>query len=159
MAQSPSNNRTKGNSPPRKPIPPPMQSVIKGAWTYRVENPIETYVSALKELAEQIRTDSWAFVRYGPRMLSPFETHARQHEILALAAAVERLASEVKKRDAEAPQRVLPFPRVTEILKKLHTLGFFPNELLVANVARAAVSAEKFRGSDSIEPKEGASHA
>jgi hypothetical protein len=32
-----------------------MQLVIKGGWTYRVANPTETSVLALKELAEAIR--------------------------------------------------------------------------------------------------------
>jgi hypothetical protein len=145
MAQSPARDGTDAADRIEKPVPPPMQSVIKGGWTYRVENPIETSVSALRELAEairelaqQIRTDSWAFVRYGPKMLSSSETHARQQQILALAAEVEKLAAEV-------PHHSLPFARVTEILQRLHKLGFFPNGLLLKNVTRAFVSAEKFR--------------
>jgi phosphoglycolate phosphatase-like HAD superfamily hydrolase len=138
VAQSPSKDGTKADLAPKKPVPPPMQSVLKGGWTYRIENPIETCVSALKELAQQVRADSWAFVRYGPKMLSPAETQARQQEIAALAAEIEKLA-------AEMPKQSVPFPRVTEILSKLHKLGFFPNGLLIENVARAFVSAERFR--------------
>lgn len=55
----------------RSPFPPPMQSVIKGGWTYRVEDPIETSVSALKELAQQIRTASRFFAQYGRKRFSP----------------------------------------------------------------------------------------
>jgi hypothetical protein len=151
MAQSPAEDGTNADGQIEKPVAPPMQSVIKGGWTYRVENPIERCVSALKELAQQIRTDSWAFVRHGPKMLSPPESHARQQEIVALASEIETLAAEV-------PQRTLAFSRVTEILPKLHKLGFFPNGLLVENVARAFVSAEKFRGSDQTAFEEGENH-
>jgi len=119
-----------GTDPPapiEKPLGPPMQSVIKGGWTYRVENPIETSVSALKELAQEIRATlkelaqevrahSWAFVRNGPKMFSPSETNARRKEIEALAIEIEQLAAEI-------PQRNVPFPRVTQILSKLHSLG------------------------------------
>jgi hypothetical protein len=128
-----------------------MQSVIKGGWTYRVEDPIETCVSALKELAQEIRAHSWAFVRYGPKMFSPAETNARKKEIEALAVAIEQLAAEI-------PQRDVPFPRVTQILSKLHGLGFLPNGLLVENVARAFVSAEKFRRLEQNASDEGEDH-
>lgn len=151
MAESRSTHGTNPGSSPEKPIPPPMQSVIKGGWTYRIEDPIETAVSALKELAAQIRTDSWAFVRYGPRMLSPGETRARQREIIAVADDVEKLAVEI-------PQHNTPFSSVTQILHKLHTFGFFPNALLIENVARSLVSAERFRRSGDSALNEGERH-
>lgn len=125
-----------------------MQSVIKGGWTYRVENPVERYVSALRELAGEIRTHSWAFARHGPGTLSPEEANDRQREILAVAAEVEQLAAAAAK-----PATVLP--RVTVSLEKLHKLGFFPDSLLVENAARAFVSAEKFRDSEQIASSQG----
>lgn len=151
MAQSPARERDNSNSPPEKPVPPPMQSVIKGGWTYRVEDPIEQCVSSLRELAQEIRAHSWAFVRYGPKMLSPSETDARQQEIVVLAAEIEKLA-------AELPKEPVAFPRVTETLSKLRKLGFFPNELLIENIGRAFVSAEKYRRSGQVAPDEGENH-
>ena len=151
MAQSPVNNRDKANLLPEKPVPPPMESVIKGGWTYRVENPIERYASALKELAEEIKAHSSAFVRHGPQVLSSAETHSRQEQILAVASEIEKLATGV-------PKCTTSLPRVTTLLPRLHRLGFFPDGLLVENVARAFVSAEKFRGSEPSASEEGEDH-
>lgn len=148
MAQSPVNNREKVNLVPEKPVPPPMESVIKGGWTYRVENPIERYASALNELAEEIKAHSWAFVRHGPQALSSAETHSRQQQILAVASEIEKLAAAV-------PKSTTSIPRVTKLLSRLRQLGSFPDGLLVENVARAFVSAEKFRGSEPSASEEG----
>lgn len=151
MARSPIKEGTDAAGRIEKPVPPPMQSVIKGGWTYRIEDPIETSVSALKELAQKIRADSWAFVRNGPEMLSPSEINSRRKEIEALAGEIEHLAAEI-------PRRNVPFPRVTKIISKLHSLGFFPNGLLVENVTRAFVSAEKFRRSGQSVFDQGQGH-
>lgn len=137
MARSPSNDPSSIDTVSEKPVPPPMQSVIKGGWTYRIENPTETSVSALRELAEairvlaeEIREHSWAFVRFGPRMLSRPETATREREIIALAGEVDKLAEKVPRAD-------VTYADVEAILSRLRVAGFFPNSLLVNNVARA----------------------
>ena len=145
MAQSPARKQDNSNSPPEKPVPPPMQSVIKGGWTYRVENPTETSVSALKELADairalaqEIRSHSWAFVRYGPRMLPRSETAAREQQIVALAGEIDKLAERL-------PQSNVTYADVEAILSRLREMGSFPDSLLVNNVARAIYALEKRR--------------
>ncbi len=130
MAESPSNNDDKDNSPLEKPVPPPMQSVIKGGWTYRIENPTETVISALKELAQEVRRNSWAFVRQGPAMLSPSVTALRDQKIKELAKEIDRLGDKV-------PHRKVTYGEVKRVLDRLHELGFFPDQLLISNVARA----------------------
>lgn len=130
MAQSPPNNGAEDSTSREKPVPPPMQSVIKGGWTYRIENPIETVVSALKELAEEIRSHSWAFGREGPRMLSPSETTVREEQIATLASEIDKLAKRV-------PQGKVTYRDVEGILGRLRELGFFPDQPLVRNVERA----------------------
>jgi hypothetical protein len=137
MTQSPSNNGIKAALPPQKPIPPPMQSVIKGGWTYRIENPTETSISVLKELAEtiralarEIRTHSWAFVRHGPQMPSPSETRAREQKIVTMAGEIDKLAESV-------PQGTVTYTDVEAVLSQLKEAGFVPDGLLVSNVARA----------------------
>lgn len=151
MAQSPSNNGTKASPPPKKPVPPPMQSVIKGGWTYRIENPAETSISALKDLGEAIRTlaqeirsHSWAFVRHGPRMLSPSEKAAREHEIVTLAGEIDKLAERV-------PQSKVAYADVEAVLSRLREAGFFPDSLLVSNVARAIYAMEQRGTSTEID--------
>ena len=145
MRQSPSNNGIKAALPPQKPVPPPMQSVIKGGWTYRIENPAETAISALKELAEairalaqEIRSHSWAFVRHGPRMLSPSETAHREQQIAALADEIEKLADRVPRSNVTCED-------VNAILSQLREVGFFPDNLLVSNVARAIYALQQRR--------------
>lgn len=154
MAQSSAKEGNDRGLSSQKPVPPPMQSVIKGGWTYRVEDPIESCISALKELSQQIRTDFRFFVQHGPKGFSPSQTHARAQEIAALATEFEKLAAEVEKLAVE-PQHPLPFQRVSEILHKLHKLGFYPNNLLFENAVRAFVSAEKFRRIDQLALREG----
>jgi hypothetical protein len=115
-----------------------MQSVIKGGWTYRVENPVERTVSALKELAQQIRTDSWAFVREGPKMLHPSEANARQQGIIMLAGEIDKLAVQLLEGK-------ISYSEVDAILLRLRDLGFFPDGLLVSNVARSIHALEQRR--------------
>ena len=148
MAQSPSNNGAEDNASLEKPVPPPMQSVIKGGWTYRVENPTETVVSALRELAEEIRSHSWAFVRDGPRMLSPLETTDREQRIVALAGEIDKLAKSV-------PQSRVTYADIEAVLSRLREVGFFPDNLLVGNVARAIHALEQRRAATDIgaEPR------
>jgi hypothetical protein len=145
VAQSSANNGAKDDSSLKKPIPPPMQSVIKGGWTYRIENPAETAISALKELAEairalaqEIRSHSRAFVRHGPRMLSPSETAHREQQIAALADEIEKLADRV-------PQSNVTYEDVNAILAQLREVGFLPDNLLVSNVARAIYALQQRR--------------
>lgn len=142
---APSNNGTKDDPSPKKPVPPPMQSVIKGGWTYRIENPAETAISALKDLAEairalaqEIRGHSWAFVRHGPQMLSPSETALREQQIVALAGDIDKLAERV-------PQSKVTYRDVEAILSRLREVGFFADSLLVSNVARAIYALEQRR--------------
>lgn len=150
MAQPPSNNGNKAALPPQKPVPPPMQSVIKGGWTYRIENPTETSISALKELAEavgaltqEIRTHSWAFVRHGPQILSPSETTAREQKIVALAGEIDKLAENV-------PHGNVTYADVEAVLSRLREGGFSPDSLLVSNVARAIYALEQRRTAPEI---------
>lgn len=147
MAQSPSSNGTKDDASPVKPVPPPMQSVIKGGWTYRIENPTETSVSALRELAQEIKGHSWSFVRDGPRMLSPSETAAREQQIVALARKLDELADKV-------PQIRVAYADVEAVLSQLREVGFFPDNLLVSNVARAlhALNQRRAGGDIGAEP-------
>jgi translation initiation factor 2B subunit (eIF-2B alpha/beta/delta family) len=121
---------------PEKPTPPPMQSVIKGGWTYRVESPREQCVSALRELAEHIRTNSAFFVQNGPKILTPSETATQQQRIEALAEELDKLAVTVPQRSPS-----VTYQQLDEILRKLRDLGFYPNDLLVSNLARAFVKA------------------
>jgi len=138
MVQSPSSNGTKDDPSPKKPVPPPMQSVIKGGWTYRIENPAETAISALKELAQEIRRHSWAFVRHGPRMLSPSETALREQQIVVLAGEIDKLAEGV-------PQSKVTYRDVEAILSRLREVGLFADSLLVSNVARAIYALQERR--------------
>jgi hypothetical protein len=122
-----------------------MQSVIKGGWTYRIENPTETSISALKELAEairalaqEIRTHSWTFVQHGPQMLSPSETSAREKKIVTLAGEIDKLTESV-------PQGNVTYTEVEAVLSRLREAGFFPDGLLVSNVARAIYALEQKR--------------
>lgn len=137
-----SSRESKAASAPEKPTPPPMQSVIKGAWTYRVESPIEQCVSALKELASDIRANSAFFVRNGPKILTPSETATRQQRIEELAAEFEKLTDRVR-------QHSVTYEQVDAILKNLHNFGFYPNALLVSNLARAFVNADLLRTPES----------
>ena len=117
-----------------KPTPPPTQAIIKGGWTYRVERPLEQCVSAVNELAQNIRTNSRFFVTSGPKMLTPEERDIRQHKIEELAEGMDKLATQV-------PQGTVSYRAVEELLQKLRELGFFPDNLLVSNLARAFVRA------------------
>jgi len=117
-----------------KPTPPPTQAIIKGGWTYRVERPLEQCVSALNELAQYIRNNSRFFVTSGPKMLTPEEANIRKQKI-------EELAEEIHKLATHVPQRTVNYRAVEGLLKKLTELGFFPDNLLVSNLARAFVRA------------------
>jgi hypothetical protein len=128
-----------------------MQLVIKGGWTYRVANPTETSVLALKELAEAIRAlardvrdRSKFFVVDGPKMLSPLEARAREQEIVSLATEIDTLA-------ARLPRTNVSYEDVEVILSRLRELGSFPDGLLVNNVARAVHVVEQIRA----EPNRG----
>jgi hypothetical protein len=143
VAQSSTKGGNDADGLPQKPVPPAMQSVIKGGWTYRVENPTETSVSALKELAQEIKNHSWAFVRSGQRMLSPPETAAREQRIVALAGKMEELAEKV-------PQNTVTYVDVDAVLSQLREVGFFPDNLLVNNVARAIHALAQKRGETDI---------
>jgi hypothetical protein len=113
-----------------KPVPPPTQAIIQGLWTYRVERPIEQCVSALNELAQYVRTNAGIFVTTGPKMLTPQETSARKQKI-------EELANQIKTLAIKVPDGTVNYEAVEAILKKLRELGFFPDNLLVSNLARA----------------------
>lgn len=112
-----------------KPVPPPTQAIIKGLWTYRVERPMEQCVSALNELAQYVRRNAGIFVTSGPKMLTPQETNARRQKI-------EELANQITKLAIKVPDGTVKYEAIETILKKLRELGFFPDDLLVFNLAR-----------------------
>jgi histone H3/H4 len=146
VAQSSSKGGTRSAPFAEKPVPPPTQRIIKGGWTYRGENPKEQSESALKalkeraqalkELSQEIKRHSELFVRDGPRMLTPSETNARRQQIEELATKIEKLAD-------SGPRQNVTYRDVEKILEELRELGFFPDSLLVANAARALISANK----------------
>jgi len=149
MAQS-SKDGTTPKVVPGKPVPPPMQSVRKGGWTYRIENPTETSVSALKELADAIRAlargvreRSKFFVVDGPKMLPPTEARAREQEIISLAREIDTLS-------ARLPNTNVTYKDVEEILSRLKKIGSFPDWLLVSNVARAISALQRTRTESEI---------
>lgn len=106
--------------------------------TETVVSALRELASALKELAEEIRSHSWAFVRHGPRMLSPPETVVRENQISELAGEIEELSKKV-------PQSIVTSGDVGALLSRLRDLGCFPDNLLVSNVARAIHALEKRR--------------
>lgn len=148
MTRSTSDDRSGPDAPPQKPVPPPMQLVVKGGWTYRIADQIETGIAALKELAQEVRDRSWVFVQDGPRMLSPSEADERKREIVSVADEIDRLAVRV-------PEGRLSWPDVEQALSKLRKLGHFPDGLLVSNVARAIYNVEQTRARKEVgaEPR------
>jgi hypothetical protein len=139
VAQSPSNDRTRSDPLPEKPVPPPTQSVIKGGWTYRIEDPVERSVSALKDLARDVRERSKFFVVDGPKLLPPVQARAREQEIVSLAKEIDTLAARQQR------QTNVTYEDVEAILLRLRKLGSFPDGLLVNNVARALHVVEQMR--------------
>jgi hypothetical protein len=117
-----------------KPTPPPTQGIIKGGWTYRIENPIEQSRSALKDLAKYVKQNAELFVRDGPKMPSPQEAAKRKQKIEELGNQLEELAAAI-------PQGMVKYETVDAVLARLRALGFFPDNLLVSNLARAFMRA------------------
>ena len=109
-----------------------MQTIVKGGWTYRVGSRNEQRVSALKDLAQYIRNNATFFVRSGPKMLTPSESHTRQQRINELAVEIDKLASTV-------PQGTVTYNDLEKILLQLQELGLYPDNALVSNAARAFV--------------------
>jgi hypothetical protein len=69
-------------------------------------------------------------------MLTSAETAARQQQIEAIAAKIDKIAAAV-------PQDKVTYGDVEAALSELHQLGFFPDNLLVSNTARAFAQANK----------------
>ena len=67
---------------------------------------------------------------------SPAETATRQQQIEAIAAKIDKIADAV-------PQDKATYRDVEVALSELHKLGFFPDNLLVSNAARAFAQANK----------------
>jgi hypothetical protein len=120
--------------PPPRPAAPPTQSVAKGAWTFRVESPIEQCVSALLQLAEYVEATSGFSVTDGPRMLSPTEKAERKTKIVTTAAGLKKLADAIS-------EGTVKYSDVEALLRDLQKSGASATNALVSNVARAFVKA------------------
>jgi hypothetical protein len=83
--------------------------------------------TALKAVAEYTRRTSMFFVQSGPKSLNLEEKDAHQKRINDLADKIDSLANADNSS----------YSKFEEILRQLHTLGFFPDNALVSNVARA----------------------
>ena len=83
--------------------------------------------TALKAVAEYTRRMSMFFVQTGPRSFSPEEKSAHETRINHLADKIDSLAG------ANHPS----YEQFDQILRQLHELGFFPDDALVSDVARA----------------------
>jgi hypothetical protein len=118
----------------RKPVGPPMQTIIKGGWTYRVETDIERSASALRDLAQYVKNTSAisASVANGPKLRDPEDKAYRKNQIESLATELEKLADAV-------PLGSVTYNDVEAVLSKLQKFDAQPDNLLVSNVARAFV--------------------
>jgi hypothetical protein len=83
--------------------------------------------TALKAVAEYTRRMSMFFVQSGPKSFNSEEKSAHEKRIIDLAAKIDSLAI----RDNSS------YEQFDEILRQLRALGFFPDNLLVSDVARA----------------------
>lgn len=83
--------------------------------------------TALRAVAEYTRRMSMYFVQNGPASINPEEKSAHEQHIIDLANKIELLAL------AENSS----YEQFDEILRQLHALGFFPENSLVMDVARA----------------------
>ncbi|MBI4182649.1 MAG: hypothetical protein HY521_01475 [Proteobacteria bacterium] len=97
-------------------------------WANRVAE--TRRIAALKAVAEYIRRNATFFVTTGPQMLSP-EARSRQvQHITALAGKVDMLADAVVLGSVR-------YQQFEAILGELHEAGFYPENSLVLDVARA----------------------
>lgn len=83
--------------------------------------------TALKAVAEYTRRMSMFFVQTGPSSFSLEEKSAHETQINDLA----------DKIDSRAGANNSSYEQFDQILRQLHTLGFFPDNALVSDVARA----------------------
>jgi hypothetical protein len=83
--------------------------------------------TALKAVAEYTRRMSMFFVQNGPRSLNSDERSMQEQHIVSLANRIESLALVENSS----------YPEFEDILRQLHALGFFPENSLVSDVARA----------------------
>jgi hypothetical protein len=83
--------------------------------------------TALKAVAEYTRGMSMFFVQRGPKLFNPEEKTNHEKLIIELADRIDSLAIADNAS----------YEQFDKILRQLHTLGFFPDHLLVSDVARA----------------------
>jgi hypothetical protein len=83
--------------------------------------------TALKAVAGYTRGMSMFFVQSGPKSFNPEEKTNHEKRIIELADKIDSLAI---ADDAS-------YEQFEKILRQLHTLGFFPDNSLVSDVARA----------------------
>jgi len=83
--------------------------------------------TALKAVAEYTRRMSMYFVQSGPASFNQKEKSAHEQQIIDLANKIESLGLVEN----------LSYEQFEEILRQLHALGFFPENSLVMDVARA----------------------
>jgi hypothetical protein len=88
--------------------------------------------TALIDVAEYVRKHSASFARDGRSQLTPKQVSQQKSEI-------ERLADELNELAEWARGGHASYRRYEEIQGKLHAVGFFPKDSLVAAVARAFV--------------------
>ena len=122
------------DAPGTRPAAPPTQSVAKGAWTFRVESPIEQSVSALLQLADYVEATSDFSVTDGPRMLNQTEKAEQKQQIIITANELKKLANAI-------PEGTVKYADVEVLLRNLQKLGASATNALVSNVARAFVKA------------------
>ena len=81
-------------------------------------------------------------------MLSPSETKAREQRIVVLADEIDKLGKSV-------PQSRVTYADIEAVLSRLREVGFFPENLLVSNVARAIHALEQRRSATDIGAEPG----
>src|ERR1700731_1863537 len=119
--------------PVQKPIPPPMQRITKGGWTYKVEQPYyEQFADALRRLAQAVGKNAMFFVQDGPRSLPPEGVNDRIMKIKDIATRLNDVANHVDEIR-------ISYDRYEDLLRDLRQLGNFPDQELVSDVARTLV--------------------
>ena len=92
--------------------------------------PTKWRISALRALAEHVKSTSSMFARSGPKLLSPLEEKERQRRIEKLGAQFEKLAE-------AGPQGTVSYQQAEEVLSKLRDLGKHVPNSLVKDLAQA----------------------
>jgi transcriptional regulator with XRE-family HTH domain len=88
--------------------------------------------AALTDIANYVRTNAAVFARHGPEMITPKQ--AAEHRKL-----IERLADKLTELAEASREGYAIYEQYEQIQDQLHAAGFFPQDSLVAAVARAFV--------------------